>query len=89
MNDICQNCGHWRGLHKWDTMQCPFDEHENNTWMESRYKAANTSEVRELQTALALLKHLDDVGAIADFNWFPDEVEAEVEKFLSALRTKD
>lgn len=40
MKDVCKNCGGWKGLHKWDTKQCPFNGEENELWMKSHYEDA-------------------------------------------------
>jgi hypothetical protein len=59
MKDICKNCGGWKGLHKWDTKQCPFNGEENEMWMESRYEDSEESDrLAALEAQNAKLREL-------------------------------
>ena len=59
--DTCKNCGGWKGLHHWETMQCPFNGEENEMWMQTHYEEADTriddlvSEVETLKAQVAAL----------------------------------
>lgn len=48
MRDICTNCGKWRGLHKWDTMQCPFSEKEDNLFLANQFYAEENAALAAL-----------------------------------------
>ena len=41
MTETCTTCGHWRGLHRWDTMQCPANEHEDGQFRQTTYTEEN------------------------------------------------
>lgn len=73
MKDICINCGKWKGLHKWDTMQCPFGNETDNLFLTNQFYAeendeiaalrAERDELREaLETSTSLLDHTDKYG---------------------------
>jgi hypothetical protein len=68
MNDICVNCGGWKGLHHWQTGQCPFRGQEapvgqEQLWLNSTFKAEDGSESR-------INELVDFVRMIADGkNW--------------------
>jgi len=49
MKETCINCGKWRGLHKWDTMQCPFDEKESGLFLVNQFYAEENAELAALR----------------------------------------
>lgn len=49
MRDTCTNCGKWKGLHKWDTMQCPFSEKEDNLFLANQFYAEENAELAALR----------------------------------------
>ena len=63
MKETCVNCGGWRGLHKWDTMQCPHNGEENNNWMDTHYQEED-NRIVELQAEVEALKK--QVAALLD-----------------------
>lgn len=56
--EICKHCNGWRGLHKWDTMQCPYMGMENENWQATTYEEADDKDARiaELEARVKELK---------------------------------
>jgi len=65
MNDTCANCGYWKGLHHWKTMQCPAGGEApvgvKQEWLQTVF-CPDTSEledeIAELKKQVALLQTL-------------------------------
>ena len=68
MKDKCKNCGGWKGLHHWKTMQCPFGGKEvpigtADLWTDQTYQeederdatlAAQAQEIKRLRALLGI-----------------------------------
>lgn len=72
MNDICKNCNGDKGLHHYETMQCPVGGREANIgqkqeWMTTTYLEDNTGEIEEL-----IKKHLK-IALDTDTHVFTDK----------------
>ena len=69
--DTCKNCGGWKGLHKWDTMQCPRGGVEApvgkpDMWMTSTFEddspSAQDKRIDDLEEKIKLLRtQVDDL----------------------------
>ena len=60
MKDTCKNCGGWKGIHKWDTMQCPFGGVEAganrpDVWTSSTYEEEDET-INELSERVSKLE---------------------------------
>jgi len=65
MKDKCKNCGGWKGLHHYQSMQCPVGGRESNIgrpqeWMETRFEQEDDSAetIATLQAENARLRAL-------------------------------
>jgi hypothetical protein len=58
--DTCKNCGGWKGLHHWETMQCPFGGVESgldrpDVWVGTHYEEEDDT-VKDLRDEVEILK---------------------------------
>lgn len=66
MKDTCINCGKWKGLHKWDTMQCPFEG--DDLFLANQFYAEENAELAALRAERDELR--EALKTIADpKNW--------------------
>ena len=73
--EICKHCNGWRGLHKWDTMQCPYMGTENENWQATTYEEAD-------ETAAVTIAA--QASRIAELEARVKELEAALEEIQSA-----
>ena len=57
--EICKHCNGWRGLHKWDTMQCPYMGYENEMWQETTYEEADETAAVTIAAQAARIAELE------------------------------
>lgn len=60
MNENCMHCNADKGLHRWDTMQCPKGGHEaysgKQVWLQTVYTEDNSGELKALYERVAKLE---------------------------------
>jgi hypothetical protein len=62
MNEICTTCNHWRGIHHWETMQCPVNDNEDGTFRKTTY-TEESPELAKLRARNAeLLAALEEIA---------------------------
>lgn len=95
MENTCKNCGAWKGLHHYETMQCPRDGMEaplgrEQLWETTTYRSEHTKEELELLSLIEgltlenkALRTLYDL--LQDGNKFARPVDEAIERLLKEI----